>query len=178
MPSIEEQLRAFAKTDRFRKLCNEAKIDCKKSGKRFGQPGSGLTKEEAIGCAENMAQILRSEVMEIRNIYGEPFLDHIEVGEPMPNPDGSYRVNVWFNRDEMHRDSLYPEKYPDGIENIALLFAKGYDARTQVFGVDSHGKSVASLTHRGPNDFMGRAISRFNENMRGFAVAEANEQYL
>lgn len=62
---------------------------------------------------------------------------------------------------ELQRDSLYPEKYPEGAYNIITLFEKGWKAEKSVFGV-WHGEHVYSRKSRSPNPILEKAVTEFN----------------
>ena len=85
-------------------------------------------------------------------------------------------VDIKFNQDALKRKSLYEQKYPEGVHDIVRLFISGYSAGDNVYGV-WHGKRIASLKDRAPNDFMQRAINEFNIKYGDCAVADLDEQY-
>lgn len=72
-----------------------------------------------------------------------------------------YYIHIFFG-DDLHRDSLYPEKY-SGIDNIAALLNAGYTARKSVSGL-WHGRRIRSLAHRRGLHFADRAINDFIGN--------------
>ena len=61
------------------------------------------------------------------------------------------------------RESLIPNDYPDGAEDMAALMNNGYTAKKQVYGM-WHGNKIASLTARPAKNFVQQAISDFNNS--------------
>jgi hypothetical protein len=107
--------------------------------------------------------------------------DDIEIGELHTNDDGKAEIKISFKEGSLQRESLRPDKYPDGVENIVLLFAHGYDAGAAVKGVWVGSKSyphvITSKQHREPNDFLQDAISEFNAKSGGIAQAVLEDRY-
>lgn len=90
---------------------------------------------------------------------------------------GNYEIDISFDSDSLRRQSLDPDRYPDGITDIIKLFVRGYDARGSVFG-QWHGEEAASLRHRNPKSFMSDAVQEFNDGNRdGTVVAVLSSKY-
>lgn len=105
-------------------------------------------------------------------------LESIIVEEPVINGN-QYEIKIRFDESALQRDSLDPDKYPDGVSNIIKLFINGYEARGAVYGVwKGHGdEEIWSLRHRDPNDFMEKAVAEFNSKYVNVARAELTDEY-
>lgn len=92
-------------------------------------------------------------------------LYELDCGTPYKVGD-KYYIDVYFSED-LHRDSIVPEKY-DGIDNIAALLNNGYSANDVVFGIwEKHnGESahIMSLMFRDGANFMQQSIVDFMGN--------------
>lgn len=76
--------------------------------------------------------------------------------------DGSATISINM-LDDAHRESLDPERYSDGIDNIVAAFNAGINAKGSVFGEwKSHGVKTWSKRHRSPARFMQNAVDEFN----------------
>lgn len=78
--------------------------------------------------------------------------------------DGKYRIYTYF--DNIHRESLMPSKYPQGVDNLADWLNSGYDFGHTVRGVwRGHGDDeIFSLAHRQGAHFTETAIKEFLGN--------------
>ena len=101
--------------------------------------------------------------------------------------DGVFTFELGWNPDVIHRDSLYEEGYPEGIQDIVGLLSTGYRAKNYVYGLwfghsptmDVHHNGVwkngahqldpnrgfvnmRSLKIRAANNFLQTAINSFN----------------
>lgn len=126
-----------------------------------------------------MKQILFRYVVDVIHSIRE---SDIVVEEPKLGEKGLYTLNISFKEGSLHRESLYDEGYPDGIENIVLLFTRGYHAKRYAYGVWAYRDfgsmyPVRSRKDREPNDFMKRAVEEFNKIAKGSAVAALNSIY-
>lgn len=107
-------------------------------------------------------------------------LTDIVVGEPTIDDDGQTRLLISFKEGSLHRESLDSSRYPDGLNNIVLLFAKGYHANGSIHGTwhkPSGDVEVWSRRSREPNDFLYRAVADFNNMANGIAIAELDNKY-
>lgn len=108
--------------------------------------------------------------------------DDIVVQKPYMDSDGLWRLEVSFREDSLRRDSLDLDNYPEGLSNIVLLFAKGYNARNYVYGwwmtsYGTHG-DVRSRKSRDGSDFLIQAVNEFNNGAgKGIARAELLGDY-
>lgn len=110
-------------------------------------------------------------------------MDDIIVGSPTLDSTGKYyTIHVGFAEGSLHRESLYPEGYPHGLDNIILLFAHGYNAKDAVHGSwQYHGKTIRedtwSKTSREPNSFLDDAVAEFDKKAKGIAIAILEDEY-
>lgn len=88
-------------------------------------------------------------------------LNDVEVGEPYHSAKGKniWDIDINFFGD-LTRDSLYPEKYPDGVDNIIALLNNGYFAHDSVYGL-WRGKQTKSLAKRLGSQFIQSAVNIF-----------------
>lgn len=91
-------------------------------------------------------------------------LTNLECGEPKKIANGKYVIPVNFAGD-LHRDSLDPVMY-EGVDNIAALLEKGYEAAYPVSGVwEGHYEwNIESLQKREGAKFIEKAVENFMEN--------------
>ena len=87
----------------------------------------------------------------------------IKFEEPEEDDEVEGRYIVYGKIDKNMRESLIPNDYPDGAEDMAALMNNGYTADKQVYGI-WHGKKTASLTARPVKHFVQQAISDFNNS--------------
>lgn len=98
--------------------------------------------------------------------------------QPVKRADGSYRVEVRFDKAALHRDSLENDLGYEGIDNIVALFNNGYHAKNYVYGWwDGHSATGDGVLRSGPSGdfawvksrrerepllFMQEAVDEFN----------------
>lgn len=170
--SIQKKVNAFLASPAGKKKVEKARKEAVKAGRPFGR----IVVDEKY--AQRMKAILSAEVSEIKNRYGEAFLDYIEISDEGLTADGKYCFNVGFIRSEMERESLDPASYPEGVDNLAALYTHGYDTGGKtVVGYDSHGTFTESNPHRDPDNFMKRAVEKFNQEFGDKARAVLDEAY-
>ena len=68
---------------------------------------------------------------------------------------------IRFLSESVHRPSLDPEKYPNGIADIVVHLDHGWDAK-HVTGGLWHGEYYLSRQHAGRRDFLQDAVDEFN----------------
>lgn len=85
-------------------------------------------------------------------------------GRPYKIGKNRYKIEISFSED-LSRESLSPEDY-EGVQNIAALLNKGYNASHSVYGVwKGHGDNPRfSLKHREGSHFIENAIQNFMGN--------------
>lgn len=170
---IMELLRKFAKSPAGQEAIKEASgADYKASGRDEEMRRYGL----------QMKKILYEYIKPVIHSFRS---EDIIVDFPEAE-NGQYTVRVSFNAAALRRDSLYPEKYKDGLENIVLLFAHGYRASNYAYGpwsaMDSSGAQkplgwIRSRISRPQNPFLHMAVAEFNRMAGGKALAYLEEKY-
>lgn len=172
MSNLEDQLRAFSKTPRYKKLCDEAKKRAVKDGKPFGQTSSSQVRTPEF-YAQRLIEMLDVEISAAEFEFAD-YLYWLNMG--YNKKEEKYELHINFKPEEIDRDSLYPDKYSDGAYDIVALLNHGYHAKGYVYG-EWRGQNIRSLRDRDGAHFMQDAISRFNEKYRGEAVVELDAKY-
>lgn len=90
--------------------------------------------------------------------------DKLECSKIYEMPDGSSVIYVYFG-DDLHRDSLMPQKY-GGVDNIVALINNGYDEHPNMEKVwgEWHDVRIHALSKRTGLHFIQQAIQDFNGN--------------
>lgn len=132
-----------------------------------------------LAYGEQMKYILYKNV---NSLIKSITLDDIVVRRPYRDKNGLWYLEISFREGSLHRDSLDLDNYPDGLNNIVLLFAKGYHARNNVYGwwMDKYGNhgNVRSRKDRAGSDFLLQAVDEFNSGVgKGVARAELLGDY-
>lgn len=140
---------------------------------------------KAMSEAEVWAKKARDEIIaslpdELRNSQTHPIgADDLFVYPGEVTDDGNFEFLLGWLPGSVHRDSLFDEEYPDGIEDIVGLFTTGYQAKNQVYGWWDHhyyayassysGRSAGfdtmwtrSRQVRSGDPFLQTAIDKFN----------------
>lgn len=154
------------------------------AGKKNIKKTTGLTYLENVDIKNYLvtnANLMKSILYEHIPINSVSINDII-VGEPRVNKDGRWEISVSFDKKNLKRDSLDLYNYPEGIENIVLLFTTGYSARDYVYGWwVSNGTTkgnVRSKIERRGDDFLSRAVKEFNNKTdKNLAQAKLTEEY-
>ena len=167
---IMQRVREYAKTEAGKVAIR------KKYGIEYSE-GIDLSPYREYG--RQMKDILYRHVNAlIRSVASEDIL----VSEPKLDAKGSVSVMLSFREGSLRRDSLYKKGYPDGLENIVLLFAHGYQAGNHAYGVWKYGsftsgRPIRSRTDREPNGFLKDAVDEFNRLADGAAMAVLTDEY-
>lgn len=67
--------------------------------------------------------------------------------------DGYLEIVISFDPDALHKESLYDEGYPKGLENIVALFNNGYHAKNYVYGWwEGHSPTGTALERSSSDD--------------------------
>lgn len=137
--------------------------------------GQAITITGARDAAEKFIEVLQNEIKSLGvdggyssgKLGGSAISSLIQLKHGMPRKIGKreYQIEVWFT-DDLHRDSLVPDRY-NGVDNIAALLNKGYSAADTVYGT-WHGNKIASLPKRDGAHFIENAI-------HNYMVSYANE---
>lgn len=122
-------------------------------------------------AADKFIEVLQDEIRSHSGIsasdggLGQTAIDaltKLEHSRPVKVGRNRYQISVSFT-DDLHRDSLYPEKYPEGVHNIAALLNTGYDAGKRASGM-WHGEEIKGLQHRDGAHFIDNAIHSYMAN--------------
>jgi len=97
-------------------------------------------------------------------------LTNLEISDISARDDGTFVVSIRF-ADNLRRQSLVPERYPDGVSNIAALLNHGYGYPNGLHAVrgvwKGHGNDpIYSLIYREGAHFIENSINVF---MRDYA---------
>ena len=167
--SLEDELTRWAKS-----AAGKAKLqEAQKSILKNGGPWRGKAKGPEF-YAEEFIKILRQEIALAGFEYGE-YLYWSDAG--YNNATGKYEIHVNFKDDALHRESLYPKKYPGGVNNIVALMNAGYHADNYVYGTMPDGRRGRSLKDRHGEFFIQAAVERFNSTYGLSAIAEYGDEY-
>lgn len=131
--------------------------------------------------AARMKEILKSQISSLNSgVTGQNFLDYINVDDSVNIKQTGDRlelsVDINFDHEATHRDSLYPEGYPGGAD-LVYIFNNGYSARNHVYGTDRHGIFRVSRLTRPPMSFIQSAVSIFNSTSPAGIRAEYDGSY-
>lgn len=86
-------------------------------------------------------------------------------------PCQAYSVAGSIDKEAVRRESLYPQGYPEGLNDLILLYSTGYDARDYVHGYNKKkGRYMWSIPHRPQNDFLEKAVEEFNQKYNSGAT--------
>lgn len=176
--SLEDELKRFQKTDRFKQMVAQAKKEAIKNGKSFGTGGAG-----GQGFSKEQMRAYGFKMKEKLYWYAKQVIPSLEdydilVGEPVERADGQYEVPVYFDPAAMERWSLDPYTYGK-VDNIAVLLTHGWDKyEGRVVGV-WHGKVTTGLRQRDANPFMQEVVDAFNAEVAAAGVsAELDDKYI
>ena len=152
-------------------------------GKKYLKEKYGIIYDEKFtnkvkrSCAEKLKEILLRHITTLIDSITE---DDIVIGDFYRTDDGKTAINLTFRDGSLHRESLRPDLYPEGLENIVLLFKEGYTASNSLHGTWLHNGmelEVWSKVHRDSSEFLNEAINEFNTQMGGKAVATLKNKY-
>lgn len=156
--SLDSALQKWFDSPAGKKKVAEAKRQAKKEGRRFGTIITSYDEDDAKEFAYEMMEL-------ILDYMPASLRDGVEFYPPAVWVDdgGQMRAFVTFEERSLRRESLDPVAYPFGVDNIVMLFTKGWDAGgKQVWG-EWHGyPHTKSKTHSDPNPFMQQAVDEFN----------------
>jgi len=130
---------------------------------------------------ERMKRIL---FLYVHSVIDSISLEDIVVGEPAMDENGNLTLKISFIEDALHRESLDPDAYPAGLDDVVLLFSCGLHAKRHTYGLwrrpsfnGGYYKQVISRKDRDPDDFLKNAVREFNTASEGFAVASLIGDY-
>lgn len=146
--AIMQRLNAWSETTAGAKRIQQVIDDYKKRNVHETAAGSRIISDQDMYVAAGkLINVLRSTARD----YGLApsviaLFDTLDHSSIIEMPDGSATIYVYFTGDK-HRDSLYPEGYEGGIDNIVALLNNGYHAGNYVYGWwDGHSDSAGGYT--------------------------------
>lgn len=157
---------------------------------RNGDGGQHIIITGMNAAAQKFIDVLKSEIQSHAgsNYAGGELgktaisaLMNLQHGQPIEIGDNLYQIEVWFSGD-LHRESLAPDEFPEGIYNIAALLNNGYSAGHTVYGVWlGHSPwNIPSLPMRDGTHFVDSAIKTYMANYAreyGVVSVTADEVY-
>lgn len=119
--------------------------------------------------ARRFKTILREEVLKIRSkTTGEAYLDHIVTNSNITIEERKGRlysvIKIGFDDKKVHRDSLYPAKYPNGVY-LPRIVNNGINTANYVYGYDRHGNFIRPNRTRLPVNFVRDVLRRFEREV-------------
>jgi len=174
MDVVKKQVQAAINSSAGQKYINDA-VDSIMAGlgnkKVTISAGSGGLMEAA---AKRFIEVVKGEVEKQPNAgrsLGETAVEALtalKYGKPYKS-SGQYKIDVNFTGD-LHRESLVPERYPRGVDNIVALLNSGYSADHSIMGVwvGHTDKPISSLAERDGLHFIESAVEKF---MRSYAAS-------
>ena len=125
----------------------------------FGFSNGYITKTPQ-DAANKFIEVLQNEIMRNPKLVNiSELLLNLSYSTPIKTGKNTYSIEVSFVNN-LAKESLYPQEYGDGIQNIAALFNNGYSAKSPVYGY-WHGNRIKSLETRNATNFIGNAIDSF-----------------
>jgi len=172
--SIESELKKWANSPAGKKRIAEERAKKLKAGQKFGQGSGVVSIEQAKKMGDEMRDILYAHLPV--GLKASISTGDIIVSAPKVQADGSMLVELHFRPEDLERESLDPEKYPNGADNIVRLFSRGYTAHGDVVGM-WHGHEQWNLRHRAADPFMQDAVDKFNALHGGVKIADVRPDY-
>lgn len=171
---IMKRLHEYALTPQGKKEIKE------KYGIDYGKSNSIAFRE----CGEKMKEILYRHITTFTSTNPDGSVNcplqyfnknDIIVGQPKMSADGKMEINISFREGSLDRDSFVKTEH---LENIVLLFTRGYKAKSYVRGYwKPAGRIVKSRISREPNQFLSSAVEEFNLTIGKKAIAELDIKY-
>ena len=128
---INAALLKMSKDPAFQKKVTSAYQTAKKQGLQFGSAptGAGIGYFNAGAGTDDAEATYRQIVDRIKNVVQDRFpniaYSMFDVNGPIDDGQGHLRWELTFRPSYVQRDSLYQEGYPDGLENVVLLYSHG-----------------------------------------------------
>lgn len=175
MKSILDKAKACTASAKFQKQIEAKTDEIVLTGGGKGLAGKAITIGGASMAAAKFIEVLQNEIrdLEASSGFAEGKLGHtavsalekLEHGSPRKIGRNKYQIEVWFS-ENLHRDSLAPDFFDKGIDNIAALLNKGYTAKQPIYGVWMGHSSfnIASLPQRSGAQFIQNAVRNYMAN--------------
>lgn len=165
---IMEALKRWASTKKGKAAIKE----------KYGIDYDDKRNESLKKYAEKMKEILYNHV---HSVIKSIEMDDIEIGDFKVNKSGQLTVKISFREGSLHRESLRPDLYPDGLDNIVLLFAHGYETKNPIYGVWNNSRSYPAIIEgkrsRAANNYLNEAVAEFNAYGGKIAQAVLESEY-
>ena len=145
----------------------------KKLGIDYDPKQDTIALSQINAIAEKARQILHKH---IAAVIASIALEDIIVGVPQIIKDSEIKISLSFREDALFRKSLDPIKFPLGVEDIVLHFAKGWRANGAVFG-SWHGTDTWSRRAKSGDSFLQEALIEINKSIKTTAIAELKGDY-
>lgn len=123
--SIESKLAAWAKTQAFLDKVDVARKAAVKSGKKFGNGGSGGVVGDDVEARKYVDAILNEVYITLSTKFPSMPQNMFRIYGPFETAGGFYEYRIFFDPNVIHRPSLYHEGYPEGLENVIALYSHG-----------------------------------------------------
>lgn len=175
--SLDDKLIAYDNSPAFKKKVAEARKAAHKSGKAFGHTGSGGVARD-IEYAKREVEAILSELEAVVDArfpgMKNPLFNSIP--SPILMQDGRYQFSITFCQATVRRDSLYEEKYEDGVDLIALYShgsspSKDFVAGVWIpsvkskYGVDARHLYIPKGYFKSPDDFLRQKVDELNRRL-------------
>jgi len=132
----------------------------KKTGINYDKNSKGMMNQaDLMAYAEKAKRILYAHI--ISQVPGIMF-HNIKVNLPVVNKDGT--TTVVLSLRDVQRESLQPNRYWKGVDDIVLHFARGWSARYQIRG-EWRGSNVGSRQRRESHPFILRALQAIKNEL-------------
>ena len=120
---LQAKLTTFVGSPQGKKVVKSKLNDLASSGKASVGGGEVISKADMREAARLFVELLKKHIPDsIDNTTR-----NIETTEPKKLKTGEHKITIKFDKDAIHRESLYPEDdYEDGLYNIVALLNKGY----------------------------------------------------
>lgn len=197
--SLDEKLKSWAKSPKGKAKIDAARKEALKEGKRFGSrkgvlgsagfgAGTGSVAANDLDFYKNeFLWLLRQTISKIPTYYTDAYLGdiynfadegNIHCTGHFNNTTGYYEFHFNFDPESIKRESLEPDKYPEGAYDIVALINHGYDASGYIYGYwDQAGKEVRGLRTREGAFFIQEAVKEFERLYGDVARISYNEKY-
>ena len=181
--SLQDKLEAWAKSSKGKAKIAEARKSALKTGKAFGsRKGSGgagtggASRSDIEFYKKEFLKILREKIQDAGYDFAAP--GNINVTGLFNDTTGYYELHFNFDQESIQRESLCPEKYPDGAYDIVALLNHGYDANGQVYGYwEPAGRVIGSLQSREGLFYIQAATETFEQLYGDTVRVSYNEKY-
>lgn len=118
-------------------------------------------------CAHELCSMINANAAALpASVYAH--VQSINVQGVFREDSGAIRAHISFTDTSMERPSLVPEVY-GFVDNIVVLFEKGWHANAPVYG-EWHGQKVGSRTDYPGDNFIHSAVDSFNGKYGGLGI--------